>query len=281
MSKQLVIITGASSGIGWETARLLAANGYSVIACARSDGKTQTGYDDISYVRCDITKQDDIDRLSAHVERYVADHGPLQSLALVNNAAIAPVGPIETVSKDEFDDVFLTNVYAPMRLIQVLLPHMKKVPSRIVNVSSGAGVLAVPLHGVYSMSKFAVEALSDVLRIELRQFNIKTVVVQPGLIDSAIHDKNLSSKDELVSNMEPSCKESYQAKLDHYIAQQQAGLKSAAKPAEVSKVIRKALEVEQPAARYGAGKDAKMLRKIHWLLTDRIRDVIMARMGNW
>jgi NAD(P)-dependent dehydrogenase (short-subunit alcohol dehydrogenase family) len=277
MNPKLVIITGASAGIGRETAIYLADAGYTVFACARSENSDLADYQNISYLRCDITSEEDVLSLGRAVGDFIKDRGPLASLGLVNNAALSLISPLEISSRKEFDDTFLTNAYAPLRLVQTLLPFMKTVPSRIINVSSGAGVLATPLYGVYSMSKFAVEAMSDVMRVEFKQFGIHTIVVQPGLTKSTMHDKGL----ECIEQMDPEVRRTYERQIRRTVLDQAEAAKTATEAVEVSKVIKRALEAKRPAARYAAGSDSKLLRRIHWLLNDRLRDLLHAKRGGW
>lgn len=285
MGTKLVVITGASTGIGKATALHLAARGYHVIACVRKreDGEAllAEGSDNLEYFNIDVNRAEDIKKLSDYVGKWFIPDPEVCFFALINNAGVSPVAPMEAVSREDMEYIFNTNVFSVVDLMQAMLPYLKCTSSRIVNISSGSGVMAIPLSGAYSMSKFSVEALSDVLRVELKQFGIKTVVVEPGLIKTSIHAKNLKSMNRLIDRLTPEQKLSYESHLRVYVETQGQQAKTATPPAEVSKVITRALEARKPKARYGAGKDAKALRAIHWLLSDRLRDLIVSKIGAW
>lgn len=282
MSHKLVVITGCSSGIGKATARSLAAAGYRVIACVRKveDGERllEAAPTSLDYMLCDINE---VSQRLALVERlaplFSAETRP-DFFAVINNAGVSPMAPIEMTSAEDFEHIFKTNVFSVVALIQDLLPYLKQSDSRIVNISSGAGVLATPLSGAYSMSKFSIEALSDILRVEFKAFGIKTIVVEPGLINTDIHDKNIASMEQVITRMNAEQRQAYETKMRHYVETMKLKSTRATPPLEVAEVIRRALESKKPRARYGAGRDARLLRRIHWLLSDRMRDAIGSRL---
>jgi len=283
MANKIVVITGASSGIGKETAIYLAQRGYRVIACVRKqrdrDKLLDACPDNLETVILDVNKEDDIIRLEKHVGEIFAADDSIRFFALINNAAVAPVAPIELLSMGELESVFRTNVFGAVRLIQVLLPYLKYTSGRIVNISSGSGLMAMPFSGAYSMSKFSLEALSDVLRVELRQFGIKIVVVEPGLIRTPLHQKSCWSMEELVAGFDAGQRDSYGKALRNSTENQGKLAGSATSAITVSKIITKALEASNPKTRYGVGNDAKTLRATHWLLSDGVRDKIVARIS--
>ena len=285
MGKKLVVITGASSGIGRETALFLARRGYQVIACVRKarDGERLRLEcpDNLQDRIVDVNSPEQVAELQEFVGEFFTSCSDVSFFALVNNAGVSPVAPIELLSMEELDFIFQTNVYGCVRMIQAMLPFLKCTTGRIVNISSGSGVMAIPLAGAYSMSKFAVEALSDVLRVELRQFNIAVVVVEPGLIRTPIHEKNTLSMEHLLEGLTAAQRDAYERQLRHFVEAQGRSAASATPPVVVSRVIASALAARRPKARYGAGRDAKLLRRIHWLLGDRLRDLIVTRLGGW
>lgn len=291
MKTRMVVITGASSGIGRSTALYLMKKGYHVIACVRKARDAQSllqESEDKRYAKgrldtqlVDVNVPADVERLTSYVGQLFAEDDKICFFGLINNAGISPVAPMELVSSEELEFVFQTNVFSVVRMIQAMLPYLKYTTGRIVNISSGSGVLAIALSGAYSMSKFSVEALSDVLRVELKQFGIKTVVVEPGLIRTPIHAKNTQSMEQLLSEFNAQQRDDYEKALRTYVETQGKMAPGATPPIVVSKVIRKALEANNPRARYGAGKDARALRLIHWLLHDRARDKIVAKLGGW
>jgi NAD(P)-dependent dehydrogenase (short-subunit alcohol dehydrogenase family) len=177
MSKALrVLITGAARGIGMATAQLLANRGHSVVA---TDVSALSGSEGIQAHVLDVTSDDSVARCLEEV-------GPLD--AIVNNAGITSGGgPVEGYPLDRFRQMFETNTLGALRLIQAVLPTWRKRGSGvIVNVSSVNGRVSSPLRAAYSASKFALEALTESLHLEVRHFGIRSVLIEPGAIATGI-----------------------------------------------------------------------------------------------
>ena len=175
----VVLITGCSTGIGRATATHLAASGYTVIATARRVEDLA----DLAAAGCRTLALDVTDEgsMRAAVDAVEASHGRID--VLVNNAGYSQSGAVESVPLARTRAQFETNVFGPLRLTQLVLPGMRRRRAgRIVNVSSMGGRLVFPGGGVYHASKYALEALSDALRYELRPFGIAVVLIEPGLI---------------------------------------------------------------------------------------------------
>jgi len=172
MSKTLrVLVTGAARGIGMATAQLLAKRGHSVVA---TDVSALSGSEGIQAHVLDVTSDDSVARCLEEV-------GPLD--AIVNNAGISGGGPVEGYPLDRIRQMFETNTLGPLRIIQAVLPAWRKRGSGvIVNVSSVNGRVSSPLGAAYSASKFALEALTESLHLEVRHFGIRCVLIEPGTI---------------------------------------------------------------------------------------------------
>ncbi len=175
--QKTVLITGCSSGIGRATAHAFNDEGWTTYATARNPADIETlGEAGCEIATLDVTDGDDVDRV---VDRILDEAGAID--ALVNNAGYGQFGPIEDVTTEQVHDQFDVNVYGPHRLIRAVLPGMRRErDGTILNVSSVAGRVAFPGAGVYSGSKFAIEAMSDALRNEVRDRGIDVVVVEPG-----------------------------------------------------------------------------------------------------
>ena len=175
--QKTVLITGCSSGIGRAAARAFLDEGWTVYATARNPADIETlGEAGCELATLDVTNQSDIDRV---VDRVLDEEGAID--ALINNAGYGQFGPVEDVPTARVHEQFDVNVYGPHRLVKAVLPGMRREgDGTIVNVSSVAGRVSFPGGGVYSGSKFAVEALSDALRNEVAEFGIDVVVVEPG-----------------------------------------------------------------------------------------------------
>jgi len=180
--EQVVFITGASRGFGAATARELALRGHSVVATMRNpdrDGASvRTGYHDhITVIACDVTDRDSVD---AAVALALERHGHID--ALFNNAGYGLYGAIEDLSEEAILRIINTNLVGQIRTAQAILPSMRQRGSgKIINVSSNAGKLVSPLGGMYSASKFAVEAMSEALRYEVQHFGIDVTLLEPGM----------------------------------------------------------------------------------------------------
>ena len=178
-----VLITGCSSGIGRAAALELKKRGHEVVATARRP-ETLADLDVDERLALDVT--DD-----ASVASAVGGAGALD--ALVNNAGIGVGGPVELVPEAEVRRMFETNVFGPLRMMQAVLPQMRKRGSGvIVNVSSVSGRVAAPLSGFYSASKFALEAMSEALHIEAGHFGIRTVLIEPGFFRTAMSESSVA-----------------------------------------------------------------------------------------
>src|SRR5690242_5621257 len=173
-----VLITGCSTGIGRATAERLAADGWRVHATARS----LEAIEDLAKRGCrthalDVTDERSMESAVAEVEQ----DGPIG--ALINNAGYSQSGALETVPMESVRRQFETNVFGLLRMCQLVLPSMRSAGSgRIVNLSSMGGKLTFPGGGVYHATKHAVEALSDAMRFEVREFGVDVVIIEPGLI---------------------------------------------------------------------------------------------------
>ncbi|WP_128905884.1 SDR family oxidoreductase [Halorubrum amylolyticum] len=175
--QKTVLITGCSSGIGRGAARAFLDEGWTVYATARNPADIETlGEAGCELATLDVTDQSDVDRV---VDRILDEEGAID--ALINNAGYGQFGPVEDVPTAKVHEQFDVNVYGPHRLIKAVLPGMRRErDGTIVNVSSVAGRVSFPGGGVYSGSKFAVEAMSDALRNEVAEYGIDVVVVEPG-----------------------------------------------------------------------------------------------------
>ena len=185
-----ILITGCSTGIGRATAERLAKRGHNVYASARKVDAIA----DLQSAGCKTLALDVTDEasMSKAVDTIVADEGAVY--ALVNNAGYAQDGPIEEIPMDALRQQFETNVFGLVRLTQLVLPKMReRHAGRIINVSSMGGKLVFPGGGAYHATKFAVEAISDALRFELRPFGIAVSVIEPGAIRTQFEETSLGS----------------------------------------------------------------------------------------
>ncbi len=191
-----IVITGCSTGFGRATALRLARNGWQVFATVRRDTdaatlaqeSAATGGDDRLYpVLCDITVSRDVEQLA----QLLRERTPKLD-ALLNNAGTSFAGPLETIALDDVRAQMEINTIGHLAMIQALLPLLKAARGIILNVSSVGGRMTFPVNGAYHMSKFALEAMSDVLRVELAPFGVRVVILEPGGSPTAIWETSLN-----------------------------------------------------------------------------------------
>ncbi len=262
---RVAIITGCSSGIGRATALLLAQRSWRVFATARCiETVNNLASDRITPLHLDVT---DEASMVAAVEQALGQVGRID--ALVNNAGYTEAGPLEEATSDEIRRQFETNTFGPLRLTQLVLPTMRAQGSgRIVNVSTIGGRIAIPFIGLYNGSKFALEALSDVLRMETRPFGVRVIVVEPGGVRTNFNTVATQRAQRFATNTS-SPYHCYFEPLNRFIARSTA---SSPPPEVVAQVIHHALTTRHPRARYVATTDARIMLAILPWLPDRKRD---------
>ncbi|MDD4713105.1 MAG: SDR family oxidoreductase [Bacteroidales bacterium] len=171
--KKVILITGISSGFGRKTAELLAQNGHTVYGTVRSDCEVNPA---VHVLKMDLL---DVHSIKTAVEKVIENEGRID--VLINNAGMHLGGPIEEAPVELFTRQMETNVNGLVHMLQAVLPHMRKQgQGTIINFSSIGGLMGLPFQPFYSASKFAIEGLSEALRMELKQFHIKVIVINPG-----------------------------------------------------------------------------------------------------
>ena len=273
-----VLITGTSTGIGAATAIHLADLGFRVLAGVRkaADGEALRSLTsgELRPVVIDITDQASIAAAAEAVDAAVGDGG---LYGLVNNAGAVWPGPLEFQPLDEFRAQLEINLVGHLAVIQALLPLIRRARGRIVNVGSIGGRLVLPIHGAYSASKFGMEALSDALRLELRQWRIHVSLVDPGATKTAIFDKTLAHLDKVVASLDERGERRYDAQVAALRRTIISTAASAGSPEDLARVIAEALTAKTPKARYLAGKGAREAIALTRTPSDRIKDAAIAR----
>ena len=245
---KIVLVTGATSGIGRTTALHLAKQGHHVIASGRRAGellalKTEAAGLRLDTLVLDVTSKESIHAAVAEVERLTSGRG---LDVLLNNAGFGVLGPSSEISDAEMRRQYDTNVFGLMAVTRAFLPRMReRGAGRIVNVSSVGGRITLPFFGVYNSTKYAVESLSDALRYELRPFGIDVVLVEPGVIRT-----NFEST--AVADMKQYANTPYGYSLTKYDEISKMADKVAAEPIVIAKAIARAVNARRPAARYVA-----------------------------
>lgn len=266
--KKTALVTGASSGMGKVIARRLIQDGYQVYAAARSVDKMQ----DLAQLgahplRMDISRDEDI---LAAVNTILSQTGGVD--VLVNNAGFGLYGPVEEIGIDEARYQFEVNVFGAARLTQLLLPAMRARRSGyIINITSIGGKIYTPLGAWYHATKHALEGWSDCLRLEVAEFGIKVVIVEPGLIETGFGDV---VSDNIV-------KRSASGPYGQQVARVANTIKNAygngrgSDPKVIADVVARAVKSSHPRTRYAAGQYAKVLIRMRVWLGDRIFDRVI------
>jgi len=261
-----VLVTGASAGIGKATAILLAQNGYNVYGAARRTEKMQDlkSYG-IKPIALDVTKDESV---TACVEQIFKEAGSID--ILVNNAGFGSYGAIEDVTMQDAKYQLEVNVFGAMHLTQLVLPKMRQNNyGKIVNISSVGGKIAFPFGGWYHASKFAIEALSDALRVEVKEFGIDVIVVEPGgtksewgaiALESLVRVSGKSAYGRLATAVQKSFT-------------QMAG--NVPEPIVIAELIQKGIEAKSPQTRYVGGYMAKPMLLLRKILSDKMLERII------
>lgn len=271
-----VLVTGASTGIGAAAARKLAARGFDVRAGVRSDADAErAAAAGLTPLTIDVT---DHDTIAAAAERLRAETGSRGLAGLVNNAGIAVSGPVEMVPIDEWRRQLEVNLIGQVAAIQALLPLLRAGGGRIVNVSSVGGRIALPLIGPYAASKFALEAVSDSLRRELRGQGVEVVVVEPGGVKTPIWEKGVATAERLEQSMPPEASRLYGPLIAAMRREvERISTVTGMDPDVVADAIVAALTARRPRTRYLLGREARLRWAAAKRLPDRAFDALVAR----
>ncbi len=266
---RVVLITGCSSGIGRALAQELHKRGLRVYASARRpeslEDLTRAG---IQAIKLDVTSNDDIQNALTQIQQE-AGHIDI----LINNAGYGAMGPVAEMPMVEINQEFETNVFAPVALIQALIPHMiSRRSGSIINVGSVSGILTTPFAGVYCATKAALHSLSDALRMELAPFNIKVIMVQPGAIRSNFGVNALAAVDRVIR-----AGSHYQAVEDGIRARANASQRRATPSTELAKLIADNILKPDPPAVIRGGMGSVVMPTMKHLLPTVLLDKLLSR----
>ncbi len=270
-----VVVTGASTGIGEACALRLDRAGLTVFAGVRSaeagERLRRLASDRLHPILLDVTDEGSIELAVAAVAARLGGGG---IAGLVNNAGIAVAGALEFVPVAKLREQLEVNVVGQIAVTRAFLPLLRKSGGRIVNMSSVSGRLAVPFIGPYSASKWALEALSDSLRVELRPWKIHVALIEPGVIATPIWSKSLAVAEELIQGLPPEAHVLYGPVIDFM---RRRAVSGAGIPADrVARAVAHALLAPRPRTRYLVGTDARV-GALFARLPDRLRDRLLAR----
>jgi NAD(P)-dependent dehydrogenase (short-subunit alcohol dehydrogenase family) len=265
-----IVITGVSTGIGRASLDLLHEKGYHIFGSVRNqadaDKLSKIYPDRFTPLRFDVQNHDEVVKASKVVFEQCET-----LVGLINNAGIAIPGPLELLSEEQFEKQLDVNVKSIRRITNLFLPLLgtkpgsAKQPGRIINISSVSGLFNSPFNGAYSISKHALESMTDIYRRELRRYGIKVIAIEPGPIKTEIWKKNLNMMDEFKDS-------------DYYEVLQKAdkiieNAERNALPVEnLSRLVAKCLTVSRPKTRYIVHKNKFAFRLMAYYLPDKITD---------
>ncbi len=268
-----VLISGCSSGIGLETALFLKDKGYDVIATARSEEAIyHLKEQGLKAIKLDVNSSHSINSAVSQAIT-MADNG---IEVLINNAGFGQMGALEDLSRDCLREQFETNVFGLIELTNAVLPYMREQGvGRIINISSILGIVSLPFRGAYNASKYAVEAISDTLRLELANTSIKVSLIEPGPIASRFRQTCVEKALEEVDIEKSHFKEKYQQLIEN----QQAGkgIAFTKTGVDVAKKILKAMTAKKPKPRYKVTVPAHVLSFLKRLLSSSQLDWLLSK----
>jgi NAD(P)-dependent dehydrogenase (short-subunit alcohol dehydrogenase family) len=270
-----VLISGASRGIGRATTLRLARAGWTVYATVRqaADGEAlvaEAAGLEVHPLPLDVTSDEQIAALPGAL--------PDRLDAIVNNAGIVVSGPLESLSADELREQFEVNVVGAVALTNAVLPRLRAARGRIVLVSSLSGIVSTPMTGAYNASKFALEAIADAWRLELRPWGVKVALVEPAMTDTDLWRNAPETLEAETAAMSPEHRDLYAGHL--------AGMRKTipkiqklAKPVDtVAATIERALTAAKPKARYPVGVDVKVQAALSGVTPSRVMDAVNGKL---
>ncbi|RZA27422.1 MAG: oxidoreductase [Proteobacteria bacterium] len=263
MSKdKIVLITGASSGIGLAAARFFSARGYRVFGTSRKlGGSAPQGYE---MIQLDVTNDESV---KAAVDEVIRKAGRID--VLINNAGFGIAGAGEESSMTQAKSLFETNVFGLIRMIQAVLPVMRaQGAGRILNVSSILGKVPAPFMALYASTKHAIEGYSESLDHEVRQFNVRSILIEPGMTKTQFEGNSIEADSHLVI---------YQTNRQRFFETMKVSMSLGDSPDVVAAVMLKAVEDPKPRLRYTAGKQAKDVSLLRRFAPETVFDALFRK----
>lgn len=258
----VVVISGASSGIGESTAKYFSNKGDKVYSLSRRIKQDK----DITYLSCDIT---DINQIKESIKKIIELEGKID--LLINNAGMGISGAVEYHSEDEINKIINVNLVGLVNLTKEVIPYLRKSKGIIINISSVAGILAIPFQAMYSASKAAIISFSDALKNELRPFKVRVTSVLPGDTKTGFTEAREKSLDH----------NEYGNRINNSVSKMEKDEQKGVSPIKVSKVIYKVSKKKNPNTYYIVGFSYKLLVFLSRILPKRLVNYILYKLyGN-
>lgn len=268
-----VLVTGASSGIGLATARLLAESGHRVFAGVRKLSSAPAP--GVTEVILDVTRPDSLAAARRAIEPQLGGAG---LDALVNNAGIGDIAPLEFTPLAHFRQVFDVNVFGVVAVTQEFLPLLHRARGRIVNIGSIGGIITIPFGAALTASKHAIEAVSDSLRLELHTSGIFVTCLQPASINSGSAEKLAAQVEDTIAALPPEGRSRYAAQLRAFTQKMLESETHGSPPEAVAKAVLTTLAAKRPPARKLVGKGGHLLKILARDLPDTARDALLRKL---
>lgn len=268
---KVAVVTGSSSGIGFETSLLLARKGFYTYATMRNLNKSQKIKEiaekenlPLKVLKLDVTD----DKSVTDAIRQITDESSRIDV-LVNNAGYGVMGAVEDLSLDEFKSQFETNFFGVIRVTKEVIPIMRNQGNsgNIINVSSVGGKIGLPLNSAYISSKFALEGLSESMRYELEQFGIDVILIEPGVVKTNFFENVVINNNNTSTNNKTSYSQLTQKLFEGFVPMLNSSSSSVS--SDVAEVIYQAIESNNRDVRYPVGKDAVSIIKTRQKLSDK------------
>lgn len=270
-AKKIIFITGCSSGIGFDAVFALKKRGHQVIASCRKESDVEKLKSlGIDTLLLDVSDPVSIDE--AMPQLLLLSAGRID--VLINNAGYGQAGALEDITRDVLRKQFETNVFGLLDLTNRIIPVMRKQGAgRIINISSILGLISMPFRGAYNASKYAVEGLSDTLRLELQSSNIDVITIEPGPINSRFRDNSVDSSLQNVRMDTSYFKKQYAAMLTTYKHAKSDSLFTKGTDAVIDKLVR-AIESNRPRAKYAVTFPAHLFIFLKRIFSTRLLDKV-------
>ena len=272
------MITGASTGIGAACALHLDRLGWRVFAGVRKQADAETlkaqSSPRLTPISLDVTDTVSISTAASAVAGAVGQAG---LAGLVNNAGIVVPGPIEFLPLTDLRRQLEINVVGQVAVTQAFLPLIRAGRGRIVNMGSIAGRMATPFTGAYAASKFALEAITDALRLEVAPWGISVSIVEPGAVATPIWEKSARTAEAMLGSVQPEALVLYAEAIEAVKRTAADAAKRAVDPVDVARIVEHALTATRPRTRYVVGREAKFRAAMALLVPDRVRDNLVAK----
>ena len=272
MKQKSILITGCSSGIGLEAALTLSQRGHHIIACCRKEQDVNKllalGIDSLQ-----MDMNDELSITTAVAKALAKTRGRLD--ILINNAGFGQAGALEDLSRDALRQQFETNVFGLMDLTRQIIPVMRQQGhGRIINISSVLGLIALPFRGAYNASKYAVEGLSDTLRLELKSSKIKVISIEPGPIASRFRDNTLDYSLKKINLEKSYFHQQYQSMQTDFRTKKEQSFFTKAPKAVIQKLIH-ASESPKPKLKYPVTFPAHLFSLLKRILSTKMLDRVL------